>query len=351
MIWFVVALASAATAFQTPTSNLQRRRVPVLRSAVAEGGLDEGGVQGKGFLTSVYKLSRPHTIRGTVLASFAGVTKALVVAGGLSSVWQWELLPRAVLGGIALLCANAWIVGVNQIYDVEVDKINKPFLPIAAGELSTKTAWALLAACAVVGPAIVFTIFSPLIFGLYMFGNLVGTAYSVPPFNLKSRGPLFAGISIAVCRGFLLNFGVYYATLEALGCAFSWSPGVAFMARFMTVFAGVIAVTKDLPDVIGDKKFKVDTFATRLGPNRVAKAAAFVLGLNYVSAIAQGLLFPNSFNQIAMVGGHLALAALLARNVARYLRNAPTNLATSLKVYYKQIWDLFYLEYALYVFI
>ena len=63
----------------------------------------------------------------------------------------------------------------------------------------------------------------------------------------------------ALCRlrrrsGFLLNFGVYYATREALGLPFVWLPPVAFLARFMTVYAAVIAVTKDLGDIEGDKK-------------------------------------------------------------------------------------------------
>ena len=118
-----------------------------------------------------------------------------------------------------------------------------------------------------------------------------------------------AGLSIAVCRGFLLNFGVYYATLEALNVPFQWSPAVAFMARFMTVFAGVIAVTKDLPDVEGDKQFKVKTLATKFGVEKVAKAATFALGLNYLSAVAQGLFAPAAkFNRLPMVlGEHLRL--------------------------------------------
>ena len=51
------------------------------------------------------------------------------------------------------------------------------------------------------------------------------------------RFPLAAGITIATCRGFLLNFGVYYATREALGLGWLWSAPVAFLARFMTVCA------------------------------------------------------------------------------------------------------------------
>ncbi len=46
---------------------------------------------------------------------------------------DWSLLPRAALGILALLCGNGFIVGINQVYDVDIDAVNKPFLPVAAG--------------------------------------------------------------------------------------------------------------------------------------------------------------------------------------------------------------------------
>jgi hypothetical protein len=53
---------------------------------------------------------------------------------------DWGLLPRALMGLLALLCGNGYIVGINQIYDVDIDAVNKPFLPVAAGEHSCNTA-------------------------------------------------------------------------------------------------------------------------------------------------------------------------------------------------------------------
>ena len=85
-----------------------------------------------------------------------------------------------------------------------------------------------------------------------MFGLFIGGIYSVPPFRTK-QNPIIAALTIATVRGFLLNFGVYYAVRDCFGVAFEWSPKVAFIARFMTMFASVIAITKDLPDIDGDK--------------------------------------------------------------------------------------------------
>lgn len=145
---------------------------------------------------------------------------------------------------------------------------------------------------------------SPLIFGMYSGGILAGALYSIPPFYFK-RFPIVAAATIAFVRGFSLNFGVYYAVRfwgvgvwwcwgvvgwegwrandrtnhhsshlhpqktntpkkvrEALGIPFQWNPIVVFITRFMTVFAAVIAVSKDLPDTEGDAKHGVKTFAT-----------------------------------------------------------------------------------------
>ncbi|GAB5368365.1 hypothetical protein AAMO2058_001313000 [Amorphochlora amoebiformis] len=316
----------------------------VYSEALAAGG---GGVEdtstGKGFLRSVYKFTRPHTIRGTILASFAGVCRVLLEAPNALNL---GLIPRASLGLLTLLLGNVYIVGINQIFDEKIDKINKPFLPIAAGELSAKIAWLLVVASGVAGLALCKLKFGTLIFSLYSFGLAIGTIYSIPPFYLK-QNPIAAGIIIATVRGFLLNFGVYYAAREALGLGFLWSPAVSFVARFMTVFALVIAATKDLPDVKGDKQYGVTTFATKLGTKRVAGFASLALGLNYVHAILTAVITQGAFNIPVMIGGHVALAIMLFR----YHKRLDPDSQTSIKTFYAGIWNLFYLEYALYPFI
>jgi homogentisate solanesyltransferase len=252
-----------------------------------------------------------------------------------------------MLGVLALLLGNLFIVGINQIYDVDIDVVNKPFLPIAAGRISPRVAWWTVIMSGAAGLAIVKAFFNPLIFGLYAFGTTIGGLYSVPPFQLK-RFPLAAGITIATCRGFLLNFGVYYATREALGLGFMWSAPVAFLARFMTVYASVIAVTKDLGDIEGDRKGGIDTFASRFGPAVVAKGASTVLALNYAAAIATALLAaPGIFRRGVMVGGHALAAGWLLWSTKKLRPDS----SPSIKAYYKQIWNLFYFEYAMYPFI
>jgi homogentisate solanesyltransferase len=192
-----------------------------------------------------------------------------------------------------------------------------------------------------------YNYFPALLFRLYMIGWTLGAIYSVPPLRTK-RNPLAAGLTIATVRGFLLNFGVYYAVKDAIGAPFAWSPKVSFIARFMTVFASVIAVTKDLPDVDGDRAYGISTLATKVGVARIANGASAILFLNYVHAVLTGALSrPGAFRALPMVGGHAALAAML---FSHYKKLEPEKLS-SIKTYYKHIWDLFYLEYVLYTLI
>jgi hypothetical protein len=63
-------------------------------------------------VSTAHKFSRPHTIKGTVLASLMGVIRALRENPDSLSM---ALVPTALSGLAALLCGNAYIVGINQV--------------------------------------------------------------------------------------------------------------------------------------------------------------------------------------------------------------------------------------------
>jgi len=293
------------------------------------------------FQKAFWKFLRPHTIRGTILGSTAVTARALIES---PVVLDWALLPRAALGVLALLCGNGYIVGINQIYDVDIDAVNKPFLPVAAGELSPGVAWALVAGLAALGISVCARNFGPTITKLYSLGLFLGTIYSVPPLRLK-RFAVPAFLIIATVRGFLLNFGVYSATRAALGLEFQWSPAILFITSFVTVFATVIAITKDLPDVEGDLKYNIKTLATQLGVRGVAFLGSGLLLGNYAAAILMALKLPWAFRVPLMVGAHALLAigvvyATLQLEAAKYSQKA-------IQAYYQFIWNVFYAEYCL----
>ena len=299
----------------------------------------------RGFLGAFWKFLRPHTIRGTVLGSTSLTLRVLMENPELVDL---ALVPRALLGVAALLCGNGFIVGVNQIYDVGIDRVNKPFLPVAAGELSARAAWVLCALLAALGLAITAANFGGMVTSLYTLGIVLGTIYSVPPFRLK-RFAVPAFLIIATVRGFLLNFGVYHSVRAALRLPFQWSPHTAFITVFVTLFAVCIALTKDLPDVKGDRAAGIRTFASVLGERRTTLLACGILLANYAGAVALAALRPAVFNAPVMAVGHALLGLNLAYNAwkldrAQYSKAAITG-------FYRSVWTNFYSEYFLFPFI
>jgi hypothetical protein len=145
----------------TPLTNLQTLEMSV------EGDFDADSISkardeaksgsAKARIRALYKFTRPHTIRGTMLASIAGTTRALLDTPGAIADANWGMmLPRALIGMVALLLGNAFIVGINQIYDKDIDELNKPFLPVASGEMSKRAAWVAVIASGALGPILVY---------------------------------------------------------------------------------------------------------------------------------------------------------------------------------------------------
>lgn len=325
-----------------------RRSVAAPSSSSAAAPSPSSGPASVGsFLAAFWAFLRPHTIRGTVLGSIAVTARTLLELDAAS--WaglDWAgLLPRAALGVLALLAGNGYIVGINQIYDVDIDAVNKPFLPVAAGRLSPGAAWALVVALGAAGLAITATQFGRTTTALYGFGLTLGTIYSVPPLRLKRWAvPAFA--IIATVRGFLLNYGVAAAVRAALGLPFVWAPSLAFITCFVTTYATAIAVTKDLADVDGDRAFGVETFATRLGVARVAGLGIGLLALNYVGAMTAAVLQPATFFRPRFaIAAHAVLGACLAWLGARLRASAYSK--TGVTDFYRGVWALFYAEYVL----
>jgi len=77
-------------------------------------------------LGALWRFSRPHTIIGTTVSIVAlyliavDTLPGLTLDGGLFDLF-WTL--------VAGLAVNVYIVGINQLEDVEIDRINKPFPP------------------------------------------------------------------------------------------------------------------------------------------------------------------------------------------------------------------------------
>ena len=118
-------------------------------------------------LFTFWKFTRPHTIIGSTLSICALYAIAAV---GLS--FQPALL---LLSLSSALACNVYITGLNQWSDVEVDRINKPWLPIPAGLLSRSQALRIVLVCGAIA-LIAAASFSMWFVGLIALIMAIGTA-------------------------------------------------------------------------------------------------------------------------------------------------------------------------------
>ncbi len=278
---------------------------------------------------ALWRFSRPHTIIGTTL-SIIGLY--VLVAEEATAPPLWDLACTLVAGW----CVNVFIVGVNQITDVEIDRVNKPFLPIASGELSMGAARWIVAASAVVPVAMALTQ-GALETGAVLAGLAVGAAYSLPPLRLK-RYPLLASLCITGVRAVVVNLGV------ALHFTGGGVPaGVWALTLFVVPFAFAIAVLKDVPDLEGDRRYRITTFTVRLGGRRVLHMGLAALAVAYLGMAVLGPLLLDGAQPVVLAGTQLAVLAVLLRAGLAADPADPEGFTR----FYMTVWKAFFLEYVL----
>jgi len=289
----------------------------------------------------LWRFARPHTVYGTS-ASVLGLylLAGFVAAGSLQPVLS--ALPQLGLAWAACLAANVYIVGLNQLTDVEIDRVNKPHLPLAAGSLSWRQGLKIVVACGAASILLALTGI-PYLLLTVLLSNGIGTAYSLPPLRLK-RFPLAASACIYSVRGLIVNLGLYSHFQQVMQGRVELSGPIVWLTGFMSIFGLVIALFKDIPDMEGDRQFAIATFSLRFGPERISRFCITILAFCYLGFIGVGISFLLAGNGLWLLLGHLlGLGILLGYGVHLDLSRRDAIVG-----YYQLIWKLFYLEYLLY---
>src|SRR3954447_9990817 len=299
----------------------------------------EGSLAGRSAPPLVlWRFARPHTIVGTTLSVLALYAIATTSFGGVPlDTRLFELLWTLV----AAWCVNVFIVGINQLEDVEIYRVNKPFLPIAAGDLTPTAGRRIVVACAVV-PLVLAVTQGVAELVAVTVGLAIGTAYSVPPLRLKRYPPL-ASLSITFVRAAVVNVGVWLHFSHAFGGGSAIHPAVWALIAVTVPFSFAIAILKDMPDVEGDRRYAIATFSVRLGARPVFAIGLAALTLAELGMATFGAALLNGASTVLLVVAHLAAAAALWAWAMR------VDLAdrASITRFYLRVWMLFFAEYAI----
>jgi homogentisate phytyltransferase / homogentisate geranylgeranyltransferase len=304
------------------------------------------------WLRAFWEFSRPHTIIGTSLSVLA-----LYAIAQSIRLFPIPVVLPLVFAWLACIGGNIYIVGLNQLEDVEIDKINKPYLPVASGEFSRKTGELIVAISGII--ALLTAVWQgPFLLATVGISLAIGTAYSLPPIRLK-RFPFWAALCIFTVRGAIVNLGLFlhFNWVLGLGRAKSIFSGwnldnlalripaeVWTLTLFVIVFTFAIAIFKDIPDMEGDKQYNITTFTIKLGKQAVFDLSRWVLTACYLGMVVAGLLVLPTVNLGLLVTTHLTALGLM------WFWSAKVNLEDKLEIakFYQFIWKLFFLEYVIF---
>jgi 4-hydroxybenzoate polyprenyltransferase len=222
-------------------------------------------------------LIRPFTLLAPLIGGLCGGLmgwRAVNPTGSLPFLFISDNFPflqyhegflELLIGATTLIILNAASNALNAVYDVEIDKINKPYRPIPS-RIVTKDeartlAWILY-------PIVLFrAVLVNRTFGLFVLVIMLITIfYSTPPLRLKKR-LWTSNITIAFARGML----GFVAAWSIFGDPFAELTPWIIGGVMMTFLIGAIT-SKDFTDMKGDRRFGVRTLPVVYG---VRKAAVF----------------------------------------------------------------------------
>jgi 4-hydroxybenzoate polyprenyltransferase len=184
----------------------------------------------------------------------------------LSAIAWWGLL------AFSLIVASIYVV--NQIVDIESDRINHKLFLLPHGFISVRTAWTLAVVCAIGGIAISFFLLdSPTVTVLFFISLFLGYLYNLPPVQLKNSA--LGGVAANALGHGMLAFLVGWFIVHN-GDPFSWATlHVGLISGLAPTLANAaVYLATTIPDAEGDRKTGKKTFCVAYGEKKTAIIAA-----------------------------------------------------------------------------
>jgi 4-hydroxybenzoate polyprenyltransferase len=199
-----------------------------------------------------FELTRPFTLLSPLIGFLSG---AIIAARTFPPLLSY-------IGAISAVSLNAASNTMNQCFDLDIDRINKPHRPLPSGRIKKENAlifgWTLYALSLILASSVNFQFFF-----LALATLLITFSYSAPPLRLKKRG-IIANVSIAIPRGLLLIVAGW-ASVKTI-----FNPEPWFIGTIFGLYILGAATTKDFADIEGDKRYGVKTLPIIYGIKRSA---------------------------------------------------------------------------------
>jgi len=218
----------------------------------------------QGRASVLLEFSRPFTLVAPALGFASGAATAAGAAP--REAWHVNLLLYPLIGLVMAAVLNAASNALNQIYDLDIDRVNKPRRPLPSARLSRGDAWIFTFSTYVIALVLAWFV-APggrhECFWIVVVATLITILYSAPPFRTKRLG-IWANVTIAIPRGVLLKVAGWSAVKTIVGVE-PWFIGAIF-----GLFLLGASTTKDFADMEGDARGGCRTLPIIYGVQRAA---------------------------------------------------------------------------------
>jgi len=207
---------------------------------------------------------------------------------------------------------NAGNNALNQIYDLDIDRVNKPKRPLPSGRLTIGQAWRFTAATYLLALVLAWLVVprghgssassGHECFWLVAVAAVCTFIYSVPPLRTKRLG-IWANITIAIPRGVLLKVAGWSSVKTIAGIE-PWYIGAIF-----GLFLLGATTTKDFADMEGDRLGGCRTLPIEFGVRRAAWmiSPSFVVPFLMINAGAWMHVLTGNFWLLQILGAVMTL--------------------------------------------
>jgi 4-hydroxybenzoate polyprenyltransferase len=242
-------------------------------------------------LSLLLEFSRPFTLVAPALGFASGAATAYGAAP--RETWHTDLILYPVIGSLMAAVLNAGNNALNQIYDYDIDAINKPKRPLTSGRLSMRAAWWFTIVTYVVALVLAWMV-APggrhECFWLVLGAVFCTYIYSVPPLRSKREG-IWANVTIAIPRGVLLKVAGWSSVKTVM------APEPWYIGAIFGLFLLGASTTKDFADMEGDARGGCRTLPIIYGVSRAAWmiSPSFVIPFLMIAAGAWAGILTGNF--------------------------------------------------------
>lgn len=190
------------------------------------------------------------------------ITALVVLVGGIISSFQNSIGINLILASVVAAIVAASGNVINDMFDIEIDKIAHPDRPLASGKLKITEAKIFYIVLIIIAISISLILTNHLLI-ITVFAISLLFLYS---FILK-KIPLLGNIVIALLTALAFLFG---------GVAVDNFSGAIIPAIFAFLINLIRELVKDAEDYEGDKTYSVNTFPIKFGMKRTKQIAVAI---------------------------------------------------------------------------